>query len=282
VPFTGGLSVIGAAIASLAILGRTPRPLVAAAVVVSLVVGTIDDVRPLPPWLRLALQLAVGVAIGVALPIAVDGPLGIALTALVTVATVNAVNLLDGQDGLAGGVSMLAALALALVLDVESARHAGAAGFALAGGLAGFLLWNRPPARIFLGNGGAYAVGAALASLAASAGRVGGVQGAVAAGICLGVPAIELVLTVARRLRSRTRLVSGDRDHSYDLLTRRIGVLRSTLVFWGVGALLGGLGLVAALGSLAVALLILLVVAVAGIGAGLWLWADAGTLRQPR
>jgi hypothetical protein len=76
--------------------------------------------------------------------------------------------------------------------------------------------------------------------------------------------------------------VSGDRDHSYDLLTRRIGVLRSTLVFWGVGALLGGLGLVAALGSLAVALLILLVVAVAGIGAGLWLWADAGTLRQPR
>jgi UDP-GlcNAc:undecaprenyl-phosphate GlcNAc-1-phosphate transferase len=282
VPFTGGLAVIAATIAALAILGRSPRALVVAAVVVSLIVGTIDDIRPLPPWLRLVLQLAVGIAIGVALPIGVEGPVGVAITAFVAMATVNAINLLDGQDGLAGGVSMLAALALAFVLDAESARHAGAAGLALAGGLAGFLLWNRPPAWIFLGNGGAYAVGAALAALAASAGRVGGFQGAVAAGICLGLPALELILTVARRLRSGTRLASGDRHHTYDLVTRRIGVLRSTLVFCAVGAVLGVLGVLAAHGSLVVALLILGVVALGGIAAGLWLWADAGTLRQPR
>jgi UDP-GlcNAc:undecaprenyl-phosphate GlcNAc-1-phosphate transferase len=282
VPFTGGIAVIAAAIASLAIVGRTPRGLVTAAVVVSLVVGTIDDIRPLPPWLRLVLQAAIGVTIGVALPIAVDGPVGVALTTLVTMATVNAVNLLDGQDGLAGGVSMLAALALAFVLDAESARQAGVAGLALAGGLAGFLLWNRPPAWIFLGNGGAYAVGAALAALAAAAGRVGGVQGAVAAGICLGLPALELLLTVARRLRSGARLASGDRHHTYDQVTGKIGVVRSTLAFSAVGAVLGGLGVVAARGSLAVAVLILGAVAVAGIAAGLWLWTDAGTLRQPR
>ncbi len=282
VPFTGGLAVIGATLASLVLLGHTPKGLVVAAILVSLGIGTLDDVHPLPPWLRLVLQLGVGVAIGIALPIAVDGPVGVAITALVVMATVNAVNLLDGQDGLAGGVAMLAALALALVLDAESARYAGVTGLALAGGLAGFLLWNRPPAWIFLGNGGAYAVGAALAALAAGAGRAGGLQGVVAAGLCLAVPAIELLLTVVRRLRAGTRLASGDRLHSYDLVTARIGVVRSTLVFWAAGAALGALGVVAARASLTTAVIILVGVAVAVGAAALLFRADAGTLRQPR
>jgi UDP-GlcNAc:undecaprenyl-phosphate GlcNAc-1-phosphate transferase len=282
VPFTGGLAVIGAALLSLLLLGRTPEGLIVAAILISLAVGTIDDLRPLPPWLRLLLQLGVGVAVGAALPIAVEGPVGVAITTLVVVATVNATNMLDGQDGLAGGIAMFAAVSLAIVLGAESARQTGGAGLALAGALGGFLVWNRPPARIFLGNGGAYAVGTALAALAAAAGREGGMQGVVAAGLCLGVPALELLFTVVRRLRSGARLVSGDRRHTYDLLTARIGILRSTLLFWAAGAVLGGLGVVAAATSLAVALVILSIVAVVGVATALWLPADAAPLRQAR
>lgn len=282
VPFTGGLSVIAAALVSVAVLGWTPRGWVVAGILASLALGLLDDVRPLPPWLRLVLQIAVGVAIGWVLPTPFAGPAGAAITALIVVATVNAVNLMDGQDGLAGGVAAVAAVALAIVLETAGGSKPSASGLALAGALAGFVLWNRPPARIFLGNGGAYAVGTVLAALAASAGRIAGVRGLLAAGLCLGVPAVELVLTVGRRLRSGSRVVEGDRQHSYDLVTARIGLVRSTLAFWGIGLVLGGLGIVAARASLAVAAVVFVAAVVAGAGAALWLRAGSGTLRQPR
>ena len=69
--------------------------------------------------------------------------------------SLNAVNLLDGLDGVAAGCGLVSALGIA-VLD-DGARVPA---LALAGGLAGFLVFNRPPARIYLGDAGAYLIGA--------------------------------------------------------------------------------------------------------------------------
>jgi len=164
----------------------------------------------------------------------------IGIVALV-LASANAVNLVDGQDGLAGGLAAIAAVTFAILLG-KNGGLGGTLGFALAGSLVGFLLWNRPPAHIFLGNGGAYGVGASLAALAAENVLRAGWRGLLAAGACLGVFACELVFTAARRLRSGKPLAIGDRDHTYDLLAAGLkSRTRSTVLFWGLGGLTGAI-----------------------------------------
>ena len=131
---------------------------------------------------------------------------------IATVACCNAVNMMDGQDGLAGGLGAIASLGLAGV--VATVGVSTLLPLALAGGLLGFLVWNRPPARVFLGDGGAYAVGVFLAASTAQA-TAEGWHGLLAAGACLGVFAYELVATIVRRLVRSEPAIRGHPIDSY-------------------------------------------------------------------
>lgn len=245
VPLTGGLAVVVSTILALWATGHLPSPWVLGAVGLAFAVGMVDDVVPLPPAGRLLLQVGAGlllVAGGVRLEAL--GIFGEAAVVLLAVACTNAVNIIDGQDGLAGGLGAIAALGLILVLAGTGEDAGIGLGLAIAGALVGFLVLNRPPARIFLGNGGAYAVGIILATLVAVAGREGW-RGLLAAGVCLGVFAFELVFTVARRVLARSPMSEGDRGHSYDIVATRTGDrVATTLVFWGLGALVASLALI--------------------------------------
>ena len=223
----GGPAVIAATLAAVAVTGAWPGWAVAGSVLVALAVGVVDDVRPLPAWVRvLALAVAGGVLVAGAWTLGLAGPAGGAALVLLVLATCNAVNLVDGQDGLAGGLGAIAAAGLGAVSLIESTTGtdgavAAATAFAGAGALVAFLLWNRPPARIFLGNGGR--TGWARCSPRSSRWRRSrsGLRGLMAAGLCLGPFAFELIFTVVRRLGTRTALATGDREHSYDLLVAR-------------------------------------------------------------
>ena len=81
------------------------------------------------------------------------------------VATANAVNITDGMDGLAAGLSILAVGALVLFIPGAPAGEKAVA-MSLCGGLAAFLIFNRHPARIFMGDTGSLAIGFALAAMA--------------------------------------------------------------------------------------------------------------------
>ena len=193
-------------------------------------------------------------------------------------ACTNAVNLIDGQDGLAGGVGAIGALGLAALVADASSPDA-ALGLALAGALAGFLAWNLPPARIFLGNGGAYAVGAILAVLAAMVVDADGPRGIVPALLCLGVFLFDLGFTVARRIGSGA-LASGDRLHSYDLLSVELGSRsKATLAFCGAEALAVGLALIADAMPPAAALVAAVAAASAAALWGRRLWSRSGNAR---
>jgi UDP-GlcNAc:undecaprenyl-phosphate GlcNAc-1-phosphate transferase len=93
---------------------------------------------------------------------------------------------------------------------------------ATAGSLAGFLVWNRPPARIYLGDGGSYLVGTALAILLAAS-FTDGEPVALTSGalLFLAVPAADIVVAVVRRLRAGRPMFYGDRGHVYDQLVDR-------------------------------------------------------------
>lgn len=238
VPVLGGLAVVLAAFAALALTGDEPPLVVVAAAAIALVAGLVDDIRRLPPLVQAALQVAAGlVLVAGGVDLAGLGAFGPLVVIVLVVAGANSVNFIDGQDGLAGGLVAIACLGLAGV-----AASGAQLGLAVAGALAAFLLWNRSPARIFLGNGGAHALGTILAVLAIAAIDADGWRGFFAATLCVGIFAFELAFTVARRLGSRSLSV-GDRLHSYDLLAAETGSRgRTTLVFWTLGAVAAGLG----------------------------------------
>jgi UDP-GlcNAc:undecaprenyl-phosphate/decaprenyl-phosphate GlcNAc-1-phosphate transferase len=273
IPLLGGVAVISGAAAAQAVWGGWLPWAVLAAAGLALAVGLLDDVRPIAPFVR------VGLLAGVASILVIGGTgfdrfgvVGGAGLILLVLACANAVNITDGQDALAGGVAAISSLGLAATLALHGDEGAASLGLSLAGALTAFLVWNRPPARVFLGDGGAYAVGTLLAFLAARVVEVGGLRGFLAAGAALGVLAFEVGFSVGRRVTAGEHVAGGDRLHSYDLLAARWGRTGSTLAFWALAAACaGGAVVVSSLPAAAGASLLGGGVALAAWW-GVWLW----------
>lgn len=222
-----------------------------------LVLGLIDDRRGLPPLVRLGFEVAAAVVLVVGLLGGEASPIEMIYCVVLSVFAINAVNLFDGLDGLAGSVGALAAIGLAVLSANRGVDIAVPA--LLAASLVGFLVLGWNPARVFLGDAGAYVVGILLAASIIVASPEAGSQLLVATGI-LGVFAVDLLVTVLRRLRSRSPLFEGDRSHLYDQLTDRgLSVRQVVLVALAAQAVVVALVLAAdnwLPGSIAVALLI--------------------------
>ena len=237
----GGIAVATAALVSVVVSSASGAPWVASALVIALATGLLDDRRSIRPTTRLLLQGAAAAALVAGIPeITSLGPPAIVGAVVVTLATINAVNMVDGQDGLATGLVVIAAAGLAIILGGGSAAVVP---LAAAGAAVGFLPWNLPPARAFLGDGGAYVFGILLAAGALEASSAGWPD-LLAAGACLGVFAYELLSTVLRRVGHRVPTHAGDRAHSYDLLASTLGSrAKATYVCWAVGGASALIGL---------------------------------------
>ncbi len=213
-PYLGGVSV-GAAV----VLGAAWfRPLLLVPLGMALGLGTVDDVRPLPPLFRLAAEIATGVTVASLVSTRFSSPLSYIFVTVSTVALINAFNLLDGLDALCGSVSVLSAAGFAVILTDGMQFLA----VALCAAVAGFLVFNLPPAKIYLGDGGSYLIGAGVAVLLAAAWRPSEeLNTGLAALALVTLPLAELGCAALRRFRSRRSLLLGDRNHPYDQLIRR-------------------------------------------------------------
>jgi UDP-GlcNAc:undecaprenyl-phosphate GlcNAc-1-phosphate transferase len=134
-----------------------------------------------------------------------------------SVVLINGCNLLDGLDMLAAGVGTAAAVGFGVLL-LGPARLMAAS---LTGALVAFVCYNRPPARIYLGDGGSYLLGASMTVLLAYAWGVGvaGATGVIALAV-LAVPVAEVACAIVRRRRAGRSVMTGDRAHPYDLLVK--------------------------------------------------------------
>ena len=238
VAYLGGIAIAAGLAGPLA----TSQPAFLLPLGLSLGLGLTDDVFDVPPTWRVAAEVGIGGAAFWALP--GDPHLATApLLAFVLVVLLNAVNLLDGMDALAGSVTLAGALGFAVVLTGDERTVA----LALGGALAGFLLWNRPPARIYAGDAGSYLVGATLTLLLALT-VLDADDGSVAFGAVLfvAVPVADTAVAIVRRRRAGRLLLQGDRGHVYDQLVDRGHDPRAVVfVFAGAQAVLvvAGLGL---------------------------------------
>ena len=214
VPYRGGVAVL----AGLTVGFSADRPIGLVPLAGALTLGVADDRFDLPPRVRLLAQLAVGVGIAATEPVHLPGWVGGPLVVAVAVLLINGFNLLDGLDMLAAGVGASAAVGFA-VLTHGSGRLTAVS---LAGALGAFLCYNRPPARIYLGDGGSYLVGACVTVLVTQtwAPGIAGSTGVVALALVV-IPVAEVSCAVIRRSRSRLSITAGDRGHPYDRLVER-------------------------------------------------------------
>jgi UDP-GlcNAc:undecaprenyl-phosphate GlcNAc-1-phosphate transferase len=257
------------------------------------VVGIRDDVRPLSPVAKLTGLAVAGVLLSLG-GVRIEwldvpwlgkwslGPLAGVATVFWVLACTNAVNLIDGVDGLGAGVAAVACGALALVAHGMGDPSSAVAFLVVGGACAGFLLHNREPARLFLGDSGSLLLGFLLAAISAHGctKRTTAIF-LVAALLTLAVPLLDSTQAFVRRLRracqtlgrgrwlAKLRAVAvGDREHVHHrLLGRGLSHRQVTRTLClcalvpGTSALLllphGATGLVTALGAAAASALVL-------------------------
>jgi len=191
------------------------------------VMGLVDDLKNLPWKPRLALQIvvAVGLVFGAGVQATVFAPsplIGGVLTVLWMLVLVNAFNFLDNMDGLSSGIALIAALLFATVMltSVSEPRWlVGGVLLVLAGSLAGFLVHNRPPARIFMGDTGSYFIGLMMASTTVLGtyydyGANGGPRHVILAPLCiLAVPLYDFSSVMLIRLLEGRSPFQPDKSH---------------------------------------------------------------------
>lgn len=190
--------------------------LVASAIVLGL--GLVDDRVGLTPGVRLAVEVVAGGVLVWGLAPPTDGLTSSVLGLALVVFAINAVNLFDGLDGLAASTGLVTAAAVAFM---ASQRGVGSEmSLALAAALGGFVVVGWHPAKVFLGDAGAYVLGLLLAASMLDASPGGGWSLLVSSGL-LGVFAVDLAVTLVRRRIGRRPLFEGDRSHLYDQLRDR-------------------------------------------------------------
>jgi UDP-GlcNAc:undecaprenyl-phosphate/decaprenyl-phosphate GlcNAc-1-phosphate transferase len=228
------------------------RSVILAALAIA-VVAFLDDVRDWPFTIKLAAQLGAAV-IAVASGLYVRtinwpgvGPVdlgwfGIALTLGWVLFATNAMNFIDGLNGLAAGTTFVACVFLALIAAQQGGWFVYFAALLLAAGLLGFLPFNFPRARIFMGDVGSQFCGFVLAVLGIAAARFERVEMSFLLVPCLlnGV-LFDVAFTLVRRARAGERVTEPHRGHLYQVV-QRAGMPAPCVaaIHWGFAAL-GGL-----------------------------------------
>jgi UDP-GlcNAc:undecaprenyl-phosphate GlcNAc-1-phosphate transferase len=229
VAYLGGVGVavgVGAGFAVAAALGR-PVPLgYAVPALLYLALGLVDDLRILTPAVKFGLQslvAALAVALGVRAPLTGIAMLDAGISWLWIATVVNAFNLTDVCDGLVASLSVVMFAALGLF----DPAHAGIAWIVAASAL-GFLVWNRPPASIFLGDSGSHLLGflAGALTLAAPRGEAPPVLTWLACSMILGVPLFEGLFLTLVRMRKGLPWWKGSPDH-FSLRLQAAGLSRA-------------------------------------------------------
>jgi UDP-GlcNAc:undecaprenyl-phosphate GlcNAc-1-phosphate transferase len=174
----------------------------------------------------------------------------VALSIVFFIGIPSAVNLVDGHDGLAAGTSLISAAAFAAIAAALGADILIVGSLAVVGACAGFLVYNFPPGTIYMGDTGSMFLGTMLAVIACLITTTApSFLTFTAVCLVLGVPALDAVLAVARRLSLRSPVFGADSLHMHHVLAQAGFSPRQVLgVIWSLQAVLAALGVATAFG----------------------------------
>jgi UDP-GlcNAc:undecaprenyl-phosphate/decaprenyl-phosphate GlcNAc-1-phosphate transferase len=147
------------------------------------------------------------------------GGWGGVVTVFWLIAIPNIINLIDGFDGLAGGLGMFMALTLGIVGFYTGHYSVTWFAFTMAGALLGFLVFNFPPAKIYLGDGGAYLIGFVIAALSMSSSHKGSIAAVLLVTVVgLGLPILDTSFALIRRAVRGFPIFHADGEHFHHQL----------------------------------------------------------------
>lgn len=210
-------------------------------------VGLFDDLRSLPAWPRLLIQTGVGTVIAVIL--VQSGTLGIAfnndvINVLVTILWIvgicNAINFFDNIDGAASGTVTVAAIGVFFIAFDRGQELLSALTVVTAGATLGFVMWNKSPAKIYMGDAGALFLGViiSVATIRVNPGVEPAWKSLAIPIVLLAVPLLDTCVAVFSRLLRGVSPLTGGRDHLSHRLVR-VGLTRrmAVIVLWLVSGL---------------------------------------------
>lgn len=263
-PRFGGLAiataVLGTAWLARALPGPAaqldPRPLLGltCAAVPILALGIADDLRSVSPWVKLVLQSCAALvltAFGYGIPLLTNpfgeplqlGALNLPFTVAWVLVVTNAINLIDGLDGLASGVVAIACAALWCAARLHADFYVMFFAALMMGACAGFLRWNFPPARVFMGDTGSQFLGLTLAAVSLLENRKGTAAATLLLPlVAMALPLADSTLAFLRRLAHRQPVFRGDTQHlHHQLLQVGLSPRGALAALWGLCALFGAL-----------------------------------------
>lgn len=236
VPRTGGIAILIGILAGVSVFalieGAPPARLLWLGVAIMLVafVSFLDDRRPLSPRYRLAVQIAAAsllLAAGLAIEtlplpgvsISLSPAIAATLTLLYVVWMTNLYNFMDGMDGFAGGMAIFGFGSLGTLAWVAGHEHFAAFNFVIAASAVGFLFFNFPPARIFMGDTGSSVLGFLAAGMSTWGNYVGAVPLWVS--VLIFMPFIaDATVTLLWRLFRGEKVHEGHKSHYYQRLVQ--------------------------------------------------------------
>jgi UDP-GlcNAc:undecaprenyl-phosphate GlcNAc-1-phosphate transferase len=223
----------------------------------SFLLGFIDDFRPLGAKVKLLAQIIIGMIAHecglsierVVIPLTeVIVPLGyfsMGLTVIWIVAIMNLINLIDGLDGLAGGIGLLLMALLAFFAYQSGVAISLILALGMIGSILGFLFHNFPPAKVYMGDSGAYLIGFVIAALSLVNSEKGSILAALIAPVmALALPIADVAFAMLRRGMHGLPIFRPDQGHIHHrLIEAGLSRQKTVLLLYAISlfALIGGL-----------------------------------------
>ena len=256
VPYLGGLAIIsGVILVTLPTTYITNPSLIGMVLGILLpplflgAIGLIDDLVNLSPWPRFIAQSLAGVAVAATIiwTDTVGSPTGsrvldICITIIFIVGLSNSVNFFDNVDGGASGTVAISTIFLAFLSYSTSQYYIAALSIVLSGATAGFLWWNKSPARIYMGDAGSLFLGSLLASLLVrfDPNPIAFPTFFFVPLFLIAVPLLDTCTVVTSRIARGVSPFKGGRDHlSHRLMRKGFSKVRAVILLWNMTFVFG-------------------------------------------
>lgn len=227
--------------------------------------GFIDDINPLKTRYQLVVQILAASIVVFYGHISLDyvsilgvnmyfnAPWNYLITLVLIVAIINAINLSDGLDGLCSGVSSIYFLTISIIAFIMNAQQGldTTLSLIMLGSILGFLVYNFPPARVYLGDTGSNFIGFIIAVTTLLGYKTATFTSLIIPLIILATPIIDVLLSIIRRiLKKQNPFSTPDKQHfHHQLLKMQFSTRASLLIIYAIDVIFAGLSIFYALGK---------------------------------
>ena len=239
-----------------------------------LLIGIFDDIKPIKARYKLVVQILAAVVVVFygqiyfqeislfGLNISLNVWLAKILSAFFIVAIANAINLIDGLDGLAGGISSIYFITIAIIAFILN-RFGGLdvlLCLIALGATLGFLVYNFPPAKIFMGDSGSLFLGFIIAVISLLGYKVATITSLVIPITILAIPIFDTLFAILRRLLKKQNITKADKEHfHHQLLKLKYSPVASILIIYAIDIMFASISIFYVLGDQKIAMVMYII-----------------------